>query len=265
MKKYLNNKQIDDYQKLGVIVIKGIFKDWIETLKIGFDRVLVEPSIHGRENVTTENSGRFFEDYCNWQRITEFKECIFKSPAAQIISEATGSKSVQLFHEHIFIKDAGTQKETPFHQDMPYYCIDGNQTGSFWIPLDKVEKNNNLKLILKSHHWPKLVKPTKWSNNNSWYSENDDFMEMPDIKKIEKDIFVPDLKLGDAVLFNFKIVHGSDANLTSSQRRAFSMRFIGDDVKFLKRDGPTSPPFDGINLMNGDKMRADWFPEVFNS
>ena len=265
MKKYLSNKQIDDYQKLGVIVIKGIFKDWIETLKIGFDRVLAEPSIHGRENVTTEHSGRFFEDYCNWQRITEFKECIFKSPAAQIISEATGSKSVQLFHEHIFIKDAGTQKETPFHQDMPYYCIDGNQTGSFWIPLDKVEKNNNLKLILRSHHWPKLIKPTKWSNNNSWYSENDDFMEMPDIKKIEKDIFVPDLEIGDAVLFNFKIVHGSDANLTSSQRRAFSMRFIGDDVKFLKRNGPTSPPFDGINLMNGDKLRADWFPEVFNS
>ena len=265
MKKYLNNKQIYDYQTLGVIVIKDIFKDWIETLKIGFDRVLAEPSIHGRENVTTENSGRFFEDYCNWQRITEFKECIFKSPAAQIISEATGSKSVQLFHEHIFIKEAGTQKETPFHQDMPYYCIDGNQTGSFWIPLDKVEKNNNLKLILKSHHWLKLIKPTKWSNNKSWYSENDDFMEMPDIKKIEKDIFVPDLELGDAVLFNFKIVHGSDANLTLSQRRAFSMRFIGDDVKFLKRNGPTSPPFDGINLMNGDKMRADWFPEVFNS
>ena len=265
MKKYLNNKQIDDYQNLGVIVIKDIFKDWIETLKIGFDRVLAKPSIHGRENVTTENSGRFFEDYCNWQRITEFKECIFNSPAAQIISEATGSKSVQLFHEHIFIKDAGTQKETPFHQDMPYYCIDGNQTGSFWIPLDKVEKNNNLKLILKSHHWPKLIKPTKWSNNKSWYSENNDFMEMPDLKKIKKDIFVPDLEIGDAVLFNFKIVHGSDANLTSLQRRAFSMRFIGDDVKFLKRNGPTSPPFDGINLMNGDKMRADWFPEVFNS
>ena len=265
MKKYLNNKQIGDYQKLGVIVIKDIFKDWIETLKKGFERVLAEPSIHGRENVTTENSGRFFEDYCNWQRISEFKECIFKSPAAQIISEATGSKSVQLFHEHIFIKNAGTQKETPFHQDMPYYCIDGNQTGSFWIPLDKVEKNNNLKLILKSHHWPKLIKPTKWSNNKSWYSVNDDFMEMPDIKKIEKDIFVPDLEIGDAVLFNFKIVHGSDANLTSLQRRAFSMRFIGDDVKFLKRNGPTSPPFDGINLMNGDKMRADWFPEVFNN
>ena len=66
MKKYLNNKQIYDYQTLGAIVIKDIFKDWIKTLKIGFDKVLAEPSIHGRENVTTENSGRFFEDYCNW-------------------------------------------------------------------------------------------------------------------------------------------------------------------------------------------------------
>ena len=265
MKNYLNNKQINDYQQLGVIVVKGIFKDWIETLKIGFDKVLAEPSIHGRENVAPGSHGRFFEDYCNWQRIEEFKECIFKSPAAQIISEATGSKSVQLFHEHIFIKDTGTQKETPWHQDMPYYCIDGNKTGSFWIPLDKVEKNNNLKLILKSHLWPKLIKPTKWSNNKSWYPEDESFMELPSEKEFKENIFVPDLEFGDAVLFNFKIVHGSDANLTTSQRRAFSMRFIGDDVKFLKRNGPTSPPFDGINLESGNRMRTDWFPEIFSN
>ena len=57
MKKYLNNKQIDDYQQLGVIVIKGIFKDWIEPLKIGFDKVLAKPSIHGRENVASGSPG----------------------------------------------------------------------------------------------------------------------------------------------------------------------------------------------------------------
>ena len=265
MKKILSDKQITDYQKLGVIVIKEVFKDWIDPLKNGFNKVLDEPSIHGRENVTKGSPGRFFEDYCNWQRIYEFKDCIFKSPAAQIISEATGSKSVQIFHEHIFIKDPGTQKETPWHQDMPYYCIEGNQTGSFWIPLDKVEKKNNLKLILRSHLWPKLIRPTKWSTDKSWYAEDESFMELPDLKEIEENIFIPNLELGDAVLFNFKIVHGSDANLTSLQRRAFSMRFIGDDVKFLKRNGPTSPPFDGINLLTGERMRTDWFPEVFNS
>ena len=43
------------------------------------------------------------------------------------------------------------------------------------------------------------------------------------------------------------------------------MRFIGDDVKYINRGGQTSPPFDGINLKNGDLMRDDWFPKVFNS
>ena len=132
---FLSEKQINDYQNDGVIIIKYVFKDWIEPLRKGFQKVLDNPSKYGRENVTDEN-GRFFEDYCNWERIEEFKECLFNSRGAQIVAEATNSKSTQIFHEHIFIKDPGTHKETPWHQDMPYYCVDGNDTGSLWIPLD---------------------------------------------------------------------------------------------------------------------------------
>ncbi len=100
---FLSEKQIKDYKTDGVIIIKDIFKDWIEPLRKGFQKVLNKPSKHGRENVN-ENQGRFFEDYCNWDRIKEFKDCIFNSPGAQIFAEATNSKSSQIFHEHIFIK-----------------------------------------------------------------------------------------------------------------------------------------------------------------
>ena len=261
---YLSQKQIDDYQNYGAIIIKDAFKDWIEPLRNGFQKVLDNPSQHGRENVR-ENEGRFFEDYCNWERIKEFKDCMLNSPAAQIVAEATNSKSIQIFHDHLFIKDPGTNKETPWHQDMPYYCVDGNDTGSFWIPLDEVNKENNLKLVLKSHKWPKLLRPTKWSNDQPWYQDNNSFMNIPKVDEFEKDILVPDLKLGDAVLFNFKTVHGSTGNNTSRSRRAFSMRFIGDDIKYIDRGGPTSPPFDGINLETGDMMREDWFPKIFNN
>ena len=139
MKKYLTNKEIDLYQNQGAIVIKNVFKSWIDLLRTGFEKVLKEPGPHARENVKNEE-GRFFEDYCNWQRITEFKKFAEESPAAQIVAEATSSKSIQLFHEHIFVKNPGTAKETPWHQDMPYYCVDGNDTGSFWIPLDPITK-----------------------------------------------------------------------------------------------------------------------------
>jgi ectoine hydroxylase-related dioxygenase (phytanoyl-CoA dioxygenase family) len=261
---FLTEEQIKDYQTDGVIIVKEIFKDWIEPLRKGFKKVLDNPSKHGRENVD-KNQGRFFEDYCNWDRIEEFKDCIFNSSGAQIVAEATNSKSSQIFHEHIFIKEPGTHKETPWHQDMPYYCVNGNDTGSFWIPLDEVNDENNLKLIIGSHKWQKLIRPTKWSNDQSWYKEDSSFMDLPSLEEFEKNILIPELNLGDAVLFNFKTVHGSTGNNTSKSRRAFSMRFIGDDVKYIDRGGPTSPPFDGIDLKNGDFMREDWFPRVFSS
>ena len=259
---HLSKKQIKDYENLGVIIVKDIFKDWVKPLRVGFQKVLDNPSKHGRENVN-DDKGRFFEDYCNWQRISEFKNCIFNSPAAKIIAEATSSQSSQIFHEHIFIKEAGTNKETPWHQDMPYYCLEGNKTGSFWIPLDDVDKENNLQLILGSHKWPKLVRPTKWSNDQSWYGDDSPFMDLPSINDFKDNILIPELNLGDAVLFNFKIVHGSSGNKTSKSRRAFSMRFMGDDVRYIDRVGSTSPPFEGINLRSGDMMREDWFPKIF--
>lgn len=262
MHKFLSKYEINHYQKNGAIVVREIFRPWIDLLRTGFEKVLNEPGPHAREN-TKNNEGRFFEDYCNWQIINEFKKFAEESPAAQIVAEATGSKSIQLFHEHIFVKDPGTVKETPWHQDMPYYCLDGNDTGSFWIPLDPITKENSLQILLGSHKFPKLVRPTKWSNNQPWYKDEDNFMDMPDIKSMEKNILKTEMNLGDAILFNFKVLHSSPGNSENIPRRAFSMRFIGDDVKYLERSGETSPPFKGIDLKDGEKMRKDWFPVVW--
>ena len=261
---FLTKEQKKNYKNNGAILIKNIFEPWIESLQKGFEKVLKDPGPHARENVTNEE-GRFFEDYCNWQRISEFQKFAEESPAAQIVAEATESKSIQLFHEHIFVKDPGTVKETPWHQDMPYYCVDGNDTGSFWIPLDPITKENSLKILLGSHKFTKLIRPTKWSNNKPWYKNDDNYMDMPNINSMEKKILKTEMNLGDAILFNFKVLHSSSGNATNIPRRAFSMRFIGDDVKYLERSGETSPPFKGIDLKDGERMRKDWFPVVWTS
>ena len=107
---YLSESQVQDYERDGAIVIKGVFKDWIDCLVTGFDKVLADPSEHGRENVAQGDGGRFFEDYCNWQRIEEFKRWIAESPAAEIAAQATRSKRIQVFHEHILLKEPGTAK-----------------------------------------------------------------------------------------------------------------------------------------------------------
>ena len=65
---------------------------------------------------------------------------------------------------------------------------------------------------------------------------------------------------GDAIAFNFKSVHGARANKSDTQRRVLSLRYVGDDVRYIDRKEVTSPPFPGHNMNNGDKLRADWFP-----
>ena len=74
-----------------------------------------------------------------------------------------------------------------------------------------------------------------------------------------------ELKLGDVILFNFKALHSSSGNSDKKSRKAFSARFIGDDVRYIDRKGETSPPFVGIDLKPGDKMREDWFPVVWSN
>jgi len=265
VKNYLTKEQIDSYKCDGAIIVRDVFKPWINSLRLGFEKVLENPGPHARDNVAVVGAGRFFEDYCNWQRIPEFVNCIEQSPGAKIVAEATRSKSIQVFHEHIFVKEPGTTKPTPWHQDMPYYCVDGEDTGSYWIPLDPITKENTLQIVLGSHKWPKLVRPTRWSNDQPWYNNDTEFMDMPNSEFIDHSKMIPDLKIGDAILFNFKTVHGAPGNTSMNRRRAFSMRFIGDDVRYVDRGSETSPPFTGINLKTGATMRKDWFPIVWNS
>ena len=60
MRKYLSDTDTELYQKQGAILIKNIFKPWIDLLRDGFEKVLNKPGPHARENVTNKE-GRFLK------------------------------------------------------------------------------------------------------------------------------------------------------------------------------------------------------------
>ena len=45
-------------------------------------------------------------------------------PAAQISAELMQSETAQVFHDHVLVKEPGTSKPTPWHQDGPYYFVE---------------------------------------------------------------------------------------------------------------------------------------------
>ena len=212
-----------------------------------------------------EGGGRFFVDYCSWQRITQYEDFIFNSNVAEIASELMESERVQLFHEHILVKEAQAGVPTPWHHDMPYYCVDGPKTVSLWLPLDIVPRERTLEFVSGSHLWGKSYRPQRF--NGQPLNENDGLEEIPNIddNRDDYDIVGWDLKPGDAVAFDYRTLHGAPANNhPSSQRRAFSLRLVGDGIRFARRDNiVTSPPFEQITLNDGDPLVADEFPVLY--
>ena len=87
---------------------------------------------------------------------------------------------------------------------------------------------------------------------------------MPDIdgNRDAYDIIGWALAPGDAVAFDYRVVHGAPANDSpSAQRRAFSLRLVGDGTTFVRREGVvTSPPFPDVTLQNGAPLSGDAFP-----
>ena len=68
---------------------------------------------------------------------------------------------------------------------------------------------------------------------------------------------------GDAVAFNYHTLHGARGNTANARRRAFSLRLVGDDARYVERPGPTSPPFPGHKMRPGERLREDWFPVIW--
>ena len=254
--------QIDAFQKDGVVLVPGLFADHVETLRAGIARNMSDPGPYAAENLKDGERGRFFDDYCNWTRIPEFEDVVRNSPAAEVAANLMQSRRVQMFHDHVLVKEPGTSKPTPWHQDAPYYFVEGHQTVSFWSPLDDVS-DATLRCVAGSHRWPKPVLPTRWLAETSFYPNEDDYLPVPDPDAEEMDIREWPMAPGDAVAFNFSILHGARGNTRTTRRRAFSLRLVGEDARYVARPGPTSPPFPGHEMQPGDVLREDWFPVVF--
>lgn len=259
----VDQEKVDAFKANGVVLIKGLFRDWVDTIRAGIEKNIANPGPFASENLKAGEAGRFFDDYCNWTRIEEFEDVIRNSQVGAVAAALMDSKTVQVFHDHVLVKEPGTTLPTPWHQDSPYYFVDGEQTVSFWCPVDPV-KEATLRFVAGSHLWEKAVLPTRWASEVDFYPDENIYMPVPDPDAEGMRILEWEMEPGDTVAFSYKTLHGARGNLTGNRRRAFSVRFNGDDTRYVTRAGPTSPPFPGHEMKDGERLREDWFPVIYS-
>ena len=258
----IDEGMIAAFERDGAVPIRGCFVPWVDSLRRGIEYNIAHPGPDVRD-YRDEGGGRFFGDYCNWSRIPEYREFLFESPAADIARALMRSRTARLFHEHVLVKEAQTEIPTPWHQDLPYYCVDTEESCSLWLVLDPVPLAICAEFVAGSHRWGKLYRPERF--NLTPLNEGDTLESPPDIdsNREDYDILRWALEPGDAIAFTFRTLHGAPPNRSRSRRRrAFSSRWVGDGATFADRGGVTSPPFREVDLVNGAPLEGPEFPLV---
>ena len=263
----ITQQEIDRFDKDGVVCLRGLFStQWLEHLAAGVEKNFSDPGPYNTVYSDPDSPGGFYDDYFNWQRIEEYKDFLQHSPAAEITARITKSKAARIYHEHVLVKEPGTRESTPWHHDLPYYGVDGDQLCSIWLPLDPVPQRACPEFVLGSHNAGTLYYPKYFLTSENYGEGIEGFETIPDIEshRAEYEIGSWDLQLGDCIVFHMRTVHGAPPTEgLKTRRRGFSTRWLGDDARFAQRAWKTSPPYPEVDLEHGDAMVHDSFPQLW--
>jgi len=271
--------EVGTYHRDGVLLLSGMFdKDWIELLNKGIDTNIKTPT-RGSRIWYKDTSGRsMFYDHTAWQNIDEYKKFIFNSPAAQICGQLMKSTIVNFFFDSVFIRSTGTQFETPWHQDEPYWSVEGYDACSLWMPLVTVKQKSSLSFVPGSHRLKTVFKQYNFGDLNPVRKKNVDQVdfsniaeqEFPDINADPERFGVVswDMQPGDCIVFNGRTMHGGSGKLDGDcDLRVFTTKWVGDDVRIKFRDcgmdPDHSPDMIEKGLKPGDRPDTDLYPQVW--
>ncbi len=177
----VTREQVAAYQQDGAICLRNVLtKEEVEVLRTGIDYNLEHPSARAITASALDDPGKFVEDFCCWQSISEYRSILFDSPLPRVAALLMESKHVRLYHDHMLTKEPGTCTLTPWHQDQPYYNVEGRQNVSFWIPVDSVRRHSTLEFVAGSHNGPWLMPRTFMDQKAKWFSSGS-LEELPDI------------------------------------------------------------------------------------
>jgi ectoine hydroxylase-related dioxygenase (phytanoyl-CoA dioxygenase family) len=237
----ITGDEVRCYREDGIVLLRGLFDAcWVEHLRPLVDQDMAAP---GPLHLELEHSGagpsggRFFFDTFLWPRLPGFRRFVHESPAAAIVGALMGASKVNVFFDQLLIKEPGTAERTPWHHDLPYWPIEGEQVCTLWLALDRVSADSGaVEYVRGSHRWGERYNPPAFAGDDRYRTG---LPKVPDFeaRRAELDIVQFELEPGDCTVHHALLVHGAPGNArTDRRRRAYVTRWAGDGVVYAPRE-----------------------------
>ena len=169
METLLDPATLAAYHADGAAVLRGVLPpDWVPRLRAAIDRTLARPTVNGLE-FAAPGKGRFYGDYFQWLTDPDVKALVFDSPLPALARQLMGSRQVRFFYDQLLVKEPGTARRTPWHHDIPYWPIRGEQVVSLWVPFDRATPETGVVTYVKgSHRWGQWFRPATFTEHQSY-------------------------------------------------------------------------------------------------
>lgn len=278
------------YEADGAAIVKNVVsKEWLKQLAEGTELLLSGDAAH---NFSRPGEGYFFGSLFTYLNIPQYHAFLMESGIGRIAADLMGSKTARFFYDQPLIKEPGTPKPTPWHQDAAYWPVSGRQIISIWVPLDPATTENGVVAYVKgSHKWKAYYPSVNWSDNMDQSAElkpgDTGLVEVPgpgqsekqprtiaDIRDNPENYEFTDFSVepGDVLIHQMETVHGAPGNMSSNmRRRAIAFRFVGDDARwddthphFMRMMKRTFPDFPHPKLETGDPFNDPLFPLLWD-
>jgi ectoine hydroxylase-related dioxygenase (phytanoyl-CoA dioxygenase family) len=258
--------QREDFANDGVTVIRGAFSsEWVERLRAATERAMSTRGDQTRE-YETNIGGRFHATTFLWLHDRDIEAFVRESPASVIAAELMASKTSSFFFDHLLVKEPGTENPTPWHQDLPFWPVNGGPVCSLWFAMDDVAVDNGgVRYVAGSHKWPQWYRAQSFGGTDKYSDESMPLPPDPDLDPATYRVVSFDLAPGDVVAHHVMTLHGAPGNLHAERRRrGLATRWCGDNVVYDPRPKTMALP-DGHGLTAGAPMISPMFPRIFTA
>lgn len=261
------------YTADGVVALRGVLPvDLIESMAQPVERALADRStttdmtVLGaglRGEQPDDEVGRFRSGVDHWRHDPAMLAFATGSELTEAIASLLDTPELFLYEDSVLVKEPGTTDPTVFHQDHPYFSVDGNAVCTTWIPLDPVTRNTGGMGYVRGSHlddtvWRPNLFVTREAIPGADGEDVPDFLADPG----DADIVWLDAEPGDVLVHHAKTLHGAGPNRsTTLRRRAISIRYCGAGVTFRRRALTPKPHHD--DYPDGAELAPPAFPRAW--
>jgi ectoine hydroxylase-related dioxygenase (phytanoyl-CoA dioxygenase family) len=259
----ISTEQKEFYKEYGFVQVDNILtKDEIAELTSYMEEAMSEQDSRSQKTSTPDMSYyRVLNQKVNvWRDHAGIARYTAHPLLAKVALELAEASGIRLFHDQALWKMPQDSKETPWHQDFPYWPmndeigsedVNRTKTVSAWIPLDDVDETNGCMMFVPGSQKIGKLQGIDLVNPQNIFDE-----AKGTAIDTTKPVQVP-LRKGSCTFHNGLTFHYAHANKTDKPRRVLAIIYMPDGTTY---NGKAHIITDPLNLEQNEKLQGGMFP-----